>query len=134
MAVIGMLLSGTPASAVSGGVVVQAGPSNRGCNGSGFHGEVRFWYLYNGSYVYYVGRIEYRFLPRNNRDRGDVIWNDSRGPIISTDTANQDGEWHVLPGNQNGYYRSGRGPVTAFFEYDVFGPGDPECTTDPWSM
>jgi hypothetical protein len=148
LAVLAALFSGSPASATDGDwrwatttvrfgdgdVGVQSGPSYRGCPKDSFTGEVRFWYLYNGSYVYYVGRVDYRIQPGNNRNHANIIWRDANGVIFGIDSADngvQDGAWHLLPGNTNGYNRNRFGDVSVEFIFDKATPPgvpDPRCT------
>ncbi|MGH3757782.1 hypothetical protein [Actinophytocola sp.] len=121
------------ASASSSQFSVTSGPAYRHCATAGFHGELRFWYVYNGEYVRYVGRIEYRINKgtESGGNEANIWWGDHAGPGIQTDAAIQDNQWHTFGGD---YYRSSRAEVDLTFQFDRSWPiPDPYCTVS-WFM
>lgn len=147
LAAIGSLLGGgtmataerdRPVLPTSTDASVQSGPSYRDCSDGGITGEVRFHYVYNGSFVRYVGLVEYRILwADSNRNHANIVWRDQTtghafGIPDPPDNGLQDGNWHVLPGNPNGYYRPRYGAVSVGFVFDTAGD-DPQCLVS-WNM
>lgn len=124
-AVIALLVS----LIVGAGTAQAAGPSYRSCTKDGFVGEVRFWYTHNGSYVNYVGRVEYR-ITNNGRDNANLDWwDDDRYEGLIGDDGIQDGNWHEITSAANGgigdYNRQGKQEVKVIIIFD-------KAWLDPW--